>query len=306
MPRTVAQPSLTMARIDMLDAFDALLKALDSFTARFQEDEGGAWVSGCDHNQSAREQALALYRAIWYAEGQPPNETTTRAGIVIASQQTLEAAAELNEAKRSFKQVITKLRAELKRTEISHLFDELAEKRGGLGGIMEGTGLARLHLKQAYRTLPILNTAPDKIGFTWAQQGKSIRRITKAEARKLLSRSGQNTDEQLNFYQATLENMVAEDEELALVKPVSPHLRANVVRRLAVGSATRKAVYERHMVHAYLPILVPARDGDPYQMPGFRPPPTSPLPSFRFERSGRIIEPHAFLPETGLHRYQRN
>jgi hypothetical protein len=53
------------------------------------------------------------------------------------------------------------------------------------------TGLGRIHLKQLYRHIPILTHRPEKIGFTWYSNGRSIKKLTITQAQNKLLAMGE-------------------------------------------------------------------------------------------------------------------
>ena len=296
---------ITALRLEVIRLFKQLNIELLAFSEAFQaEGSLPAWVQNHEAGAESRAAALNYYRAVWYEDGQPSKSTVGEPGLVAASPAVIEQAKQLNDCKERFKEAITELRKHLKPAEANHFVDkELNGRNAALANSLKAAGIGRLHLKQAYRKLPLLDHRPDKVSFTWAQKGKAIRQITKADARQMLHKVRACEDDPIVYQINALETEVADQEVLARVQSVTPHLRANTVRQLAPGIGRTKAVYDRKMVHAYLPILFPFDPTKP-ALPQYKEPSLEPEPSIRFGRSGTLLEKRAFLEAIHVYRYQ--
>ncbi len=115
---------------------------------------------------------------------------------------------------------------------------DLHRRQEALAVAMRRMGAARLNLKQAYRHIPLLAERPLKIGFTWSRQGRVIQRTSLADARRLLEQRVE-TPQILLELQRLAEDR--DDEMLARVRSVCPHLRANMVFAASGGSGVRSA-----------------------------------------------------------------
>lgn len=295
---------VTALRLDMIRSFERLNQALASFTEAFKaESTLPAWVQNCGTGNNARTAALTYYRALWYEDGQPSKSTVGGPGLVAATPGVIRMAEYLNQHKADFKGAVTALRKHLKPAEANRLVEEALNGRStALKESLSAAGLGRVHLKQAYRAIPILHHRPDKVSFTWAQKGKAIRQITKDDARAMLTRARAAEDDPISYQINALETQVGDREILARVQPVTPHLRANTVLQVAPGIGQQKAIYERKMVHAYLPILFPHDLAKP-SLPLFKEAPLQPEPSIRFARSGTALEKRPFLEAIHVYRY---
>lgn len=283
--------------ITLLDSFERLVTHIGDFSHRLALDtDRPLWVSLTDQEVAEkldmRSKAVRLFQSLWYEDGQDGRATQTCPGIVGASAAVASAAIELNRRKDQFKQAVLALKG-LDKNQAKHALDGLHKRNAEVAAAMRRMGTARLNLKQAYRHVPLLEKRPQKIGFTWSKQGRTIQRTTVAEARRLLQRRSESV--QVNSELSKL-GQIPEDEILARVRSTSPHLRANVVFVNADDSL------ERRLVQAPLPILVPLADGEP--LPEFVPIPPEPAGQIRLKRSDVKIEEEPFLPLLRVHRYQ--
>jgi hypothetical protein len=134
-----------------------------------------------------------------------------------------------------------------------------------------------------------LEQRPEKVGFTWSNQGRTIQRTTVAEARRLLERRTESPE--VNQALASLAQ-VPEHEILARVRSVCPHVRANL---LFAGSG------QRRLMQAPLPIMIPLSAGE--SLPEFVPVGVEPSGQQRLRRSDVRIEDQPFLGLIRIHRY---
>jgi hypothetical protein len=291
---------INLLRINLLESFESLLNSLDYFcTAVRHETVLPAWVSCTEqeHHEKLgmRSKAVQFYHALWYEEGQDGRETLTCPGIVGASSETMEKALACNKAKDDFKEAVLALKY-LSKSNASVLMADLHKRNETVAIAMKHMGAARLNLKQAYRHIPLLTKRPLKIGFTWSRQGRVIQRTSVNEARRLLERR-RETPQLLTELQRLSE--IPETEILARVRSICPHLRANVVFENEV-----KGGFERRLIQAPLPVLVPLRPGEP--LPEFVPIAPEPLENPRLQRSDVRIEEQLFLPSIRVHRYREH
>jgi len=152
-------------------------------------------------------------------------------------------------------------------------------------------GFARLHLKQCYRLIPCLAERPSEVSWTWANT-KAIKRITVNEAEQLLIRQGRDVGIERQLSKL---HTLRDEEPLAIVRNLAPHLRANVVFRKGND-------IKRIMVKGAVPIFYPTTQGD--VLPALYP---------AFEKQGRKedrairldvkLESLPFLQAIHAHRY---
>lgn len=107
-------------------------------------------------------------------------------------------------------------------------------------------GYARLNLVQTYRKVPILNSTPTRIGFTWILGTKHVETVDRESAMRRVPGDVERSGGDLARIQR--EVMEARRSDLRLVRRVAPHVRANIVWQ--DGDERQTAC-----IHAPLPIL---------------------------------------------------
>lgn len=295
---------LNVQNQDLTSSFTALLQAQSRLENCLREDETQlfAWFQPPEslpmpEGLSVRSQAMTFIRQLEYLDNQKPREILVGAGLIGGSEKTLTAVIALNDAKDDFKQVMLALKkAKLKhlKVEVDHLFESMLEKRPeSIASSLRKVGLARLHLKQCYRRIPVFFECPLKVSWTWANT-RAITRITQDEARQLLLKQGNDYPIELQLNKLAALNP---NEPLAIVQELAPHLRANVVL------ACEKDQERRVMVKGPMPIFYLAKAGEAF--PEIRPPGLKRGKNKeRAVRSDVKLEAEAFLPSIRVHRYK--
>lgn len=288
--------------MEALNAFTHLNETLLRLSeAVLKEPMLCAWTqeTGLDRafhlTRSAREKTIFLLQQLHYLNHQAPRDILVCPGFIGASSDTLILAQTVNDAKERFKQSMLALK-EAKIPECRFLFTDRQqktyfEKKNLNTLLLKNLGLSRLHLKQCYRTIPILPYPPSKISWTWAHT-RAIKKISIAKARILLEQKGQDIGIQLQLQKL---NRLSEKEPLAIVQELAPHLRANIV-------FPEQAPLSRLMIKGPLPIFYPC---DPHtQTPQFKAPMKKTQKNDkRIIRSDVKIDPIPFLPAIHAHRY---
>lgn len=283
-------------RIDVIEAFKAIQIHLNHLQERMLQDTGlPAWLAPLPYpglkNDDPREASMRLYRQTTYLDDQEGREILIGVGLLGCSEATLEQARELNLAKKQFKLAIQRLKAQ----KLSLTDDWLREAFIGLfesfrhdftATALEAAGLSRLHLKQCYRQIPVLDRRPLKVSWSWANT-RSIKKISKTDAIALLNKKGndQGIIQQIEKVQA-----LRAGESIAIVQELAPHLRTNVVY----------SSDERVMMKGSLPLLYPAACGE--ALPIIIPP-KAVKNGERQTRSDMKIDAEVFLPAIRAHRY---
>ena len=288
--------------IDVIESFKALTNALEFLKIQLCEKDKSlpAWFQPppnlpVNENASLREQAFVLISQLEYLSFQAPREILVGAGLIAASQQTVEAIEHLNDCKNAFKSTVLALKAAKVSTQHSMLsksFEAFFSSRPTqLAQTLKRIGLSRIHLKQCYRRIPIFYTRPKKVSWTWANT-RSIKRITVQEAEQLLNKHAQDPGiaQQLNKLRC-----LSFTEPLAIVQDLAPHLRANVVLPDAEGTT-------RQMVKGPVPIFYLDDSGTP--LPDYHPPGEKRgKDRDRVVRRDVKLEPEPYLPAIRAHRY---
>lgn len=271
-------------RQDVLDAFAALQSSLDKLCDAIRKDSDLiAWVQEESDTPlflgdlAAREKAIVLFKQLDFLDNQAPREIIVLPGFIGATLHTLERVMEVNQAKDQFKKRVLALKS-------------ASLKPANLTQAMHAMGLARIHLKQCYRKIPILQQAPEKMSWTWAHT-KSIKRISVAKAQEMLLKRGEDAGILMQLQKLS---SLPENEQLAIVQELAPHLRANIV--LSKQNSTRL------MIKGPVPIFFPCDSQTPY--PSFKPPLKKSLrDEKRSIRKDVRLEPNPFLPAIRAHRY---
>jgi hypothetical protein len=291
--------------INVINSFKALKLALNNVGQHIEDVDRDlpAWFQAPSKlhmhaSVSTRQQVSILLKQVEYLDDQEPREILVGAGILAASARTLEALQALNDAKKDFKTAMLKLRAAKVATGDEHLSqnfeDLLPQREPGLTSTMQRMGLARIHLKQCYRTVPFFKQRPNKLAWTWANT-RSIKKISIAEAELMLTKHSRDAgiERQLKLLQGLDPN-----EKLAIIQELAPHLRANIVMPSADGT-------QRIMVKGPVPIFYLMNDNA--ALPDFTPPGSKRgKDKERIIRKDVKIDPEPFLPAIRAHRYKKS
>lgn len=264
--------------IDLLNAFENLKQSLCHLCDAIRAEP--ELISWCHPSSlldvattNAREQTCAVLSQLHYLDHQAPREILICPGFIGASPSTLKLAMQVNECKEVFKSCVLTLKKEVK---IS----------------LKQLGLQRIHLKQCYRKIPLLEQVPHKITWTWAHT-KSIKKISIKQAQDLLLKKGQDVGIEIQLQKL---NQLREHEHLAIIQELAPHLRANLVFK-------RHGEVIRKMIKGPIPIFFPSDKTTTY--PDFKPPSEKQLKSeARSKRNDVKIESEVYLPAIRAHRYE--
>lgn len=282
----------TCCEQNVLDAFLALTQALTKLNDCIRQDiDRVAWVQddplGRISGASPREKIISILNQLYYAPEQLPREIIVCAGFVGASSETLTTAHHVNQCKEAFKRHILAL----KPAKLSVNNPLLLSRFSEIALTLKNVGLSRLHLKQCYRKIPILQDVPAKISWTWAHT-RSIKKISLQTAQMLLLKRGNDDGIQIQLQKL---GTLHPNESLAIVQELAPHLRANVVFAHAKENV-------RLMIKGPIPIFFPATTSTP--APQFTiPPEKQKKDSARMIRSDVKLDPLVFLPAIRAHRY---
>lgn len=285
---------------ELVSAYDALTNSLDEFCSALNEHNPTCWVAMSEDEQNIPHlsKAISYYRDIWYQGEQDGRETRSCYGLVLANDELITLAQKANQLKDEFKTRVQGIQKRDKDYWLA-LKAQLNKRHQNLREKLYFTGLARLHLKQAYRHIPILEQRPEKVGFTWYSNGRSIKKLSVAQAEKKLIAMG---EDKLHI-QAQLQKLytMPDSEMLAQIQTQVPLVRANLVYK----TLNEKGISEtqRKAMNIALPLLVPA-DKLPF-LPEFNQ--ISAIPPedrTRLPRNDFKIESDVFLPSLRAYRYK--
>ncbi|SDJ64609.1 DNA replication terminus site-binding protein [Billgrantia gudaonensis] len=274
-------------------AFDTLIENTEALLAAYARSPGEAWAFQAEATTEWLRQALLDF---WYQDGQDGRVTRSHVGLVAADDALLERVAAVNVAKAEFAALLGRIR-EAHPPLIAEIKAVLPFRRPELHQHLRGSGLARLHLKQCWRAIPVAEAPVARVRLAWYASGRSIKRLTVREAeRKLLAL---DTDAPHVRIQLRKLAGLPGSEPLAQVQGQAPLMRANLffTEPLADGR-TRRAL------NVALPVFIPAPRG---RLPHCNEPPaTPPETRTRARRRDERLEAEPFLPSLRIHRYRQD
>ena len=279
---------------ELTSAFDELMMALRALRQAIIEQQPPHWLPLTPQEQASGAQPLNiltdLITDVWYRDGQDGRETRSRHGLVMVNDELASLAAVANEAKDTFRAAVKASQDELEKDDFNDAIAGLGKHHGSLRESLHFAGLSRVHLKQCYRHLPLLDHCPLKVGFSWYANGRSIRRISVTEAQSKLLELGEDKvhiQVQLNKL-----NHLPPGQQLAQVQPLAPVVRANLVYP---DTAPRP----RQAMNVALPLMLPGQI-----LPEFNQIDTQPPEGRTRQRRGdQKVSDEPWLPSIRVHLY---
>ncbi|MFT4766060.1 MAG: hypothetical protein ACI9OH_003183 [Oleispira sp.] len=289
----------TVQSTDIVLAFDELALGLAKFCDLLNQLQPSCWVALAEDEQNLDplKKARSYYQDIWYRDQQDGRETRSCYGLVMANEDLIGLAQKVNSAKDNFKTLVQQIQKTDKDFWLSQKA-QLNTRHKTLRNQLYYTGLGRIHLKQLYRHIPILSHRPEKIGFTWYSNGRSIKKLTVAQAEMKLLAMG----EEKSHIQQQLQklNTLPQHEVLAQIQTQVPVVRANLVFKLLNEKGHVETI--RKAMNVSLPLLVP-QESNPL-LPVFNQiDEQPPIARTRIARNDFKICEEVFLPSLRVHRY---
>jgi hypothetical protein len=284
---------------DLVSAFDNLTLGLAKFCTLLSQQQPQCWValSEDEQNLDPLKKAQSYYQDIWYRDQQDGRETRSCYGLVMANEEIILLAEEINLAKDDFKALVQKIQKTDKDFWLSQKA-QLNTRHKTLRNQLYYTGLGRIHLKQLYRHIPILAHRPEKIGFTWYSNGRSIKKLSVAQAEAKLLAMGEDKSHIQQQLQKL--NTLTQHEILAQIQTQVPVVRGNLVYKQLNEKGHVETI--RKAMNVSLPLLVP-EEGNPL-LPKFNQiDEQPPIARTRIARSDFKICEEVFLPSLRVHRY---
>ncbi|MFM8454821.1 MAG: DNA replication terminus site-binding family protein [Gammaproteobacteria bacterium] len=303
----------TTLRLNVIESFSELLDALAALSEGilYTDSKFPAWFQADllfekynPPSQPYRTQIVAFIQQLQYLDNQNPKNILIGPGLVAASEPVIALAEAVNTAKSKFKAAMINLKKHklpVKHPDFETAFEDLLNtphsRETRASHTLRKLGLARLHLKQCYRLIPIFKQKPLKVRWTWAHT-KAITRISQKEAEQKLLKLGDDFN-----IKAQLQKLfgLSAAENLAIVQELAPHLRANLLfTEAGIGPLGTK----RLMIKGPMPIFYLAESVyDP--LPDFKPPriKTEKNPD-RLKRSDTRLSEAPFLPAIRAYRYE--
>lgn len=285
-----------MSISELIDTFDQLMDAAHALSTDIQSGQYKLWVPLTEQEaqlgHGSVKKAGQVFEDVWYQDGQDGRETRSSFGLIAADELLINKANHVNELKDVLKAKVNQLQKQDK-TQWRELKGELNTRHENLRASLHFSGLARLHLKQTWRHIPVIDRCPTRVGFNWYNSGRSIQKITLEQAQKALEKM----DIGSAHIQAQLSALgqLRPNTPLAKVQNLAPVMRANVF-------FDDNLTPDRLAMNVSLPLLFRAREDN--KMPDHNTPPlTPPDERQRAVRSDRRIEDDPFLPSIRVHRY---
>ena len=284
---------------DLHHCFDDLVRSLAQLTESLRKEaEAGYphWIPLTDLEARAGvqpiEKAIQLYLALFYQEGQESNQTRSCHGLIGASPETLALAQQVNDHKHLLQSTLQQIKKEHPKWAQQIPFD-LPQRHPAYRQALQSQNLQRLHLKQSYRQIPLLFQYPDRVGFTWSLDGRSITKVSFKEAEQRLLKLG----EEKPHIQAQLSKLrglpKAQQNTLRKVQKLAPAMKANLVYRQPEQTV-------RKTINAPLPIIYPAQPHE--ALPKHKKLSTEiPTEHERLKREDTLLGDEPFLPSINLY-----
>ena len=288
--------------IQLVEAFDHLILSLNTFCDALKKLKPRIWLPLTEQEKELNinpiDKAVTYYKDLWYTDGQDGRETRSCFGIIGASEVLIEFAQAVNHRKQMFQQAVKAIQKNKPLWE--HTSESINERHPQVRETLLFNRLARVHLKQCYRQIPMVPDKPNKVGFSWYKSGRSIKRITVEDA--IASLENLDTSSKHIQTQLSLVSTYPLDMPLAKVQQLAPIMRANLVfpQLSPEGDVTNR----RQAMNISLPLLIPLEVGE--EFPSHNAPPLQPPEKrTRLDRSDILIEAEPFLPSIRVHRYAK-
>ncbi|WP_221795140.1 DNA replication terminus site-binding protein [Oceanobacter mangrovi] len=193
--------------------------------------------------------ATDLLSDLWYRDQQDGRETRSRHGLILADQTSVELIQQINQAKDDFRAIVNEQKQDKESWPAGYEF--LCEQPAPLREKLAVAGLTRIHLKQCFRHIPLLEQAPNKVGFSWYVNGRSIKKLSLQQAQDKLLEFGEHK-EHIQIQLAKL-GQLSSGTQLAQIQTLAPVVRANLV----FGDSQQQTPVQRKSMNLSLPLFIP-------------------------------------------------
>ncbi len=224
---------------------------------------------------------------LWYQTGQDGRSTRNYYGMVQLDSDQLQLALAINQAKTELHQSILALKQHYPKQ--SKWPELLRQRLPCVNGPLANVGLARLHLKQLLRLMPIVEQPLAKVQLSWYSSGRSIKKLSYQQALAMVEALADDRPQKARYLQQLA--ALPPGTPLARVQNQAPLLRANLF--YLDGS--------REARNLSLPLAVVHQ---PINGIAFRYPESASAPErTRAKRSDLRISEEAYIEELRLHLY---
>ena len=287
---------IKMNASDLIQTFDSLVNTTSLLCQSVRSQQQGYWVPLTENEQlnatTGLDKACNILSDFWYQDGQDGRETRSCFGFIAVPQATLDLANDVNNLKNTLKHQTQIIQKQNKQHWLE-LKGQLARRHPTLQSQLHFSGLSRLHLKQTWRTITVINRTPVRIGFNWYHSGRSIQKISVQQAYDSLARLDTSSPHIQTQLSAVAK--LSANTPLAKVQNLAPTMRANLFYDDGESPL-------RQAMNISLPILFKAHNKK--TLPQHNEPEIeAPTERQRAVRSDRKIEDTPFLPSIRVHRY---
>ncbi|WP_277811006.1 DNA replication terminus site-binding protein [Chromohalobacter canadensis] len=272
--------------------FDHVVETCEALMGHVEHAPPKGWVLGeIPFNIAWLRHALLDF---WYQDGQDGRATRNYIGLIAADSTLLAYVADINHAKQTFAATLAEIRQDAPSL-LPEIKAVLPFRHPTLHDHLRGQGLARLHLKQCWRHLPVADAPLSRVRLAWYTSGRSIKRLSVRDAeRRLLE-----MDTESPHIRIQLRHLadIPDGEPLAQVQTQAPVMRANLFFREALADGRM-----RRAMNLPLPLFIPSEDGclPSHNTPKATPPSTR----TRAQRADTKLEDTPFLPSLRVYRYR--
>ncbi|WP_447929073.1 DNA replication terminus site-binding protein [Vreelandella sp. EE27] len=272
--------------------FDQLIAAIEKAAELYERAQPPTWQL-----EGTSEQACWFRHALmdmWHVQGQDGRETRNYIAVIAAGDDLLEAIDEVNQAKSAISELIRRIKA-LSPSALSEARQRLPERHPHVDDVLRQSGMARLHLKQCWRHIPIAPAPVSRVRLAWYTSGRSIKKLSVQEAEKKLLQ----LDTDAPHIRIQLQKLagIPSGETLARVQAQAPLMRANLFFTEPLQDGHTRLAHNIAM-----PLIVPAQQA---RLPHIKAPsPQVPEQRTRAKRRDEKLESEAFLPSLRVYRYR--
>lgn len=275
------------------DSISQLQNAMAAFTASLNEStpvfvasRPGEFRVGEEGIQLATAALTDIFTPEHAADGR---YTSVCVGAIGVDEVTLERAKFVNLCKERFVAAVQFVNDRLCAKAKSK-----ASKSKMMRAILKEAGWGRLSLRLCYRQLTVLDYQPYRIGFSYSSGGKSIKKMSVAQAIERLKETGHESDKaKIDLKKLEGENL---DLTLAYVQPLAGYYKANVLRVKADKPKT---------MAVYLPIIYLRSGEDSVRHSAQLSEKDDWKRIERQKRSDYKLDPEPYITSLPLHSYKR-
>ncbi|MGB1091630.1 MAG: DNA replication terminus site-binding protein [Oceanobacter sp.] len=283
--------------IDLIREFRALEEAISTLNHYLTKSAPNHWIPLTETEialgMQPLELATDLIADLWYRNQGDGRETRSRHGLILADATTQQLIQQVNQQKQAFREQVN-LEKQDKSGWRRH-YQELSESPSELREKLVNVGLKRVHLKQCFRLLPLLEFEPQKVGFSWYVSGRSIKNISLSQAEKMLLEFGE--DKPHIQAQLSILGQLSPGTRLAQVQQQAPVVRANLV-------FSDTSPIKRKAMNLALPLFIPVEDAQ-QPLPTYNSiAPEAPPGRTRQARADQKISDEPLLPSLRAHTYR--